>query len=197
MSTFGNMVHRIALEIGRSDLSKQIETSIKSSICYFEKYPLGFNEKSATIEHKKSQEAVKLPDDVLKVRRVHVHVDQEEYCLTRKNQLEFFQGFGYPKYFGFRQNNLVLAPIPHTDLELCIDYLVKIPEIKSGDADNCWTCEGEELIRTHTKADLYTHILNEYEDAKHMKNWEHEILQQHLNLVEEYEMSGHIKSCHI
>lgn len=194
MSNFSQMINRIADEMGRSDLEGQIKKAIHTAICFYEKQSLCFNEKQVTLKHNKSKEAVDLPKDLLKIKYIEAIIYNSNYILSKKNHSDFFTGFGYPKSYSMHENEIRLAPVPHDDIHLNVSYLVKAPRLENPSDTNLWLQEGEELIRTHAKADLYTHILKEYQDAEAMRKWEQHLVKQYQHIAEEQAMRGYLHS---
>jgi hypothetical protein len=82
-----------------------------------------------------------------------------------------------PYYYAYYKQNIRLYPIPDAVYTITLAYVYKLTALSDGGDSNAWTTDAEELIRCRAKADLYGHLLKEYDAADRMTMREQEIFR--------------------
>lgn len=178
MTTFGTMQTRIATELRRSNLTAEIQDAIQTVIKRYNSKRFWFNEdRSVTFstvagqEFYSSSDNANIPNfsqiDAVTLTRTAT----DRYPLEPRTFAELEQwsdsstSTGLPSSWAYYANQLRLYPIPNAV------YTVRISGVKRGStlsatADtNFWMTDGEELIRTAAKAELYRHVIRGTEQA--------------------------------
>jgi len=182
MSTFGAMKNRIADELARSDLSSQISLSVQSAVQYYEHKSFWFNEsRSVTFNTVAAQEFYTSSDEddipnLLKIHHITVTVNSNRYKLEPRTyqQLEEWAvtttSNGSPTDYAYYAQQLRLYPIPDAAYAIRISALVRLTALSADNISNAWMTDGESLIRSHAKWDLYTNVIKDSGLAQEQAN---------------------------
>ena len=179
---FGTMQNRIADELARTDLTAQIQSAIRSAIAFHESERFWFNEGESTASTVAGTQAYAVPSDFLEADALTVTVSGTRAPVTLRPWAWMravsvtTTSRGRPTDWSYYADQLWLYPVPDNVYTLTLSYLKRLPALAaSGDA-NAWMTEGEELIRSRAKADLFAHVLRDFDEALAMKQLEQEAL---------------------
>jgi hypothetical protein len=135
------------------------------------------------------------PDDLVYVDTLFVDVTNtwtEVYQVTLDRLRDEFVSEnteGYPYYWSWHHESILLVPTPHLAFDVRLDYVKQLDtptanftgsvwEFTEGDGttsltdsyENDWLTHAEELIRLHTKIDLYQNLYKDNEDVIRLEN---------------------------
>lgn len=184
MSTFATMKSRIADELARSDLTSNISSAVLSAIAHYSKESFYFLESRATASTVSGERNIAYPTGFRYAHDLKVTVSSSNEPLTKITWPEMEALYtatsqtGTPTKWADYQNQIWMYPVPNAVLTLTLSYAKELTAL-SADADtNGWMVEGEELIRSRAKWDLYMHVIRDREAAGDMKRCEAEALSQ-------------------
>lgn len=189
MSNLKQLKQRIADEIGRKDLDQQIERSIFSAINFYKNKALGFNETKIKIETIPKKDSYDLPADFIKSQKVIVKSGNEFLRLKHLKLSNPILGLGFPESFTFENQKLILTPVPESSYELNLFY---IKEIDLNKKDNGWCKQGEELIRTRAKCDLFANVIRDFSEAMVQKSWLKTVYDNLINDLDNTRWRGYV-----
>lgn len=165
MSTFGNMVRRIRVDLNRgSDHDNRIKEAIADAIKRFRGKRLGFNQKSSRTTLISDQEVIALPTDWIEVDHLRLEVGSDRQPLQEvsydwiEDRQRGTPSDGEPTRFAIQNRQLRFYPIPDKSYTLVMSFHFEMREVSvsaSDAATNAWMDEGEELIRKQAMGDLY------------------------------------------
>jgi len=178
--TLGGLKAKIADDLARSDLTTQIEDAITTSIAFFQKKRFWFNEtRSKTFATVAGQSAYTSSDDsdiplFLDLDAVFLADSSDnrfELDVINPAEMHMLLGngaaAGQPTCYAYFDKAFLFHPIPDAAYTITPmgHYLLAAPTDDS-DTDNAWITEGFEMIRSHAKAYLYTHVIKNAPDKK-------------------------------
>jgi hypothetical protein len=179
---FGTMQNRIADELARSDLGAQIQSAILSAIRFYESERLWFNEGESTAGTVAGQQSYAVPSDFLEADTLTITISGNRYLLCprpwawMRDMSVASTSRGRPTDWSYYADQLWLYPVPDGVYTLTLSYLKRLAALAvAGDA-NAWMTHGEELVRARAKADVYAHVLHDFDEALAMKQLETEAL---------------------
>lgn len=199
MSDLGTMKTRIADELSRSDLTAQIALSITSAIDHYGKQRFFFNHERATASTVAAQENYALPDDFVKEEYFEVTNGSHKERLKKVSYDEVRRRNSYstiqsvPQEYAIYDGQFWLSLIPNIVYTLTLAYIKKLTALSATDDTNAWMTDGENLIRSRAKWDLYTHVIKDREEAITMKYAETEALKELKTEGSDRESTGYVR----
>jgi hypothetical protein len=187
MSTFGTMADRIADELARADLTTQIQKAIKSAVAYYERKPFYFNENQFTLSTSISQEYYGSADNsnipgLSNIDSVRITVGTTHYTLEKRDFAYIDEVSsstntpGDPTDYTYYRQQLRLYPIPNAARVIVVSGTTRQATLSATTDTNCWTTDGEELIRSRATWYLYKNVIKDREQAEDWKETELEAL---------------------
>lgn len=191
MTTFGVMIDRIDDELDKGGtLNSQITKAIKSAISHYEKKRFWFNEARLTgivlidgQEFYTSADNANIPNliyiDTFKVARTST----DKWMLDRRpyQDLEAMSDGGaadegQPAWYALYAKQIRIGPIPDASYSAVISGVYALTELSATADTNAWMTDGEALIRSRAKWELYTHVIKDKESANDMAEAESKAL---------------------
>ena len=187
MTTYGIMQDRIANEIARSNLASEIRDAIQSAIRHYQGERFWFNENAAVFVTSAGQEYygaaahADIPNiiemdaakatvngtDVAIAPRDFAHIDAVRASLSHR---------GAPTDYVIYNQQIRLYPVPDASYTCTFAYVRLLGTVSQTASTNAWFIEGEELIRSHAKRDLFRHVIRDFDEAAAMREAEIESL---------------------
>lgn len=169
---YGSMQTRIADEISRSDLTSQIQLAILAAIKWYEREPWYFNQTSTTVPTVASTQAYNLPSDykqmdamTVTISTVNIYrVTPRPWTLIRDKTSQTSL-IGQPMEYGIYGQQFWLYPIPDAVYTITEYYWNQFTVLTNNTDTNAWMVDGEELIRYRAKADLFTNVIRDFDEA--------------------------------
>lgn len=189
MSDYGTMQNRIADEIARSDLTTQIQRSIKSAIQHWQRHNFWFNEsRSVTFNTVASQEFYTSADsayiptfadiDAVTITALGSRMDVQKRPYQELEQLSSTTTLtGIPIYYAYYGQQLRLYPIPDGVYPVRISGLQRLDSVSLSADTNVWFTEGEALIRARAKMILALDVLKDADEARRLEPLENSVHQ--------------------
>lgn len=178
--TLGGLKAKIADDLARSDLTTQIEDAIATSIKFFQTKRFWFNEtRTRTFATVAGQSAYTTADDsdipdFLDLDAVfltdsggtRIRLDPEDPADIHQ-KLDAGAASGQPVTYAWFDKSFVFHPVPDAAYTITPmgHYILAAPASDS-ETDNAWMTEGFEMIRSHAKAYLYTHVIKNAPDKR-------------------------------
>ena len=171
MSTFADMISRIANEVARDDLSAEIANAVRSAIRHHENTRFWFNEtRDITFSLSSSQEfytATDIPQlaDLIEIDAVTTTVSNNRYPLTRRGYdylEEISTGQQYtslPYDYAFYGEQLRIYPIPNGAYPCRISGHIRLSLTSTASGSIAWMNEAQDLIRLHAKKRLIAEVI--------------------------------------
>lgn len=204
MPSLGTMKTRIADELARSDLTSQIANAIGSAISFYEGSRFYFNEARGTFSTVAGQEwytstqFVDLPN-VLKIDTMRCLLNNRWFVMVPRTWAELqWRSSGItqnadPTDYAYYRQQLRLYPIPQGVRTIEVTYVQMLGVPATDTASNGWTNEGEELIRTHAKVDLFESVIRDPGEADRLRIREDQINKQLMSLTRQLAGSGSVR----
>lgn len=176
MGTLADLKSRIALELARTDLSAQIGNAVVDAIKYYSRERFWFNQsRNIIFSTAPGQQAYGKDDDPVIPRLIkidQVFMLPSRYPLDRYSPVDFEMvssgsAQGRPTAFTYTDEQILLYPVPADVYSLRLYAHYRLPDLVD-DAENAWTTDAEELIRTHAKQLLYIDPLEDDAAAARM-----------------------------
>ena len=182
MTTLGTMMDRIADEINRSDLTSQIQKAIKTAIKTYDKDRFWFNEsRSFTFSTVAGQEFYTSSDNtnipnLLAIDTIQVAITSTDKYLLQRVPYEQIEAIssnttvdqGQPTWFAYYGKQLRLYPIPDAVYTVRVSAVWALDDLSATSDTNAWMTDGETLIRSRAKRELYTHVIRDTDGAAAM-----------------------------
>ena len=189
MPTLADMQASIASEIFRDDLGAQIAAEITRAIRFYQRKRFHFNEtRSLTFNTVANQDFYgasaepRIPN-LLEIDYVQATQNTRPMPLrmVSAKTMDLWSGTpasGPPSDFSYFEGQLRLYPMPDQAYPVRVSGLIRVdpPTDAGGDQTNPWMNDGEELIRSRAKRNLYLHYLGDQEMGAVMKAAEDEAL---------------------
>lgn len=197
--TFGDMQTRIADELKRQDLTTAITRAIVTAIGAHEVNKFHFNEGTRTFNTVANQEyydetgfdASTTLDKVLEIDEMTVVTASGIYPLGPKpdDLIESWQRSplftGTPQYFSYYGQKIRLFPVPQQVWSVRVRGTYRLAPVldisSAATITNGWMTDGEAMVRSEAKGDIYLNQLKNLEMAKGMfeqaKYWESQLLR--------------------
>jgi hypothetical protein len=170
MSGYSDMQTRIADEIARTDLTSQIQLAILSAVRHYAKERWYFTETSTTFSTVASTQTYALPSDFKAMERVTLTYPNNSFWDLTYRPFEYIGRItsistltGPPQDYAIYSQQLWLYPIPG-DVYTITEYYEQEIASLSATPDNAWMVDGEELIRSRAKADIYENVIRDVPD---------------------------------
>jgi len=187
--TYGAMIDRIESEIGRSDLTNDVKNAIQSAIRHYERKRFYFNEFIDSLSVSSDQEYYTSADYsslnlVVEIDSLTIDIESATYPLVERSwsyieQAQSRSGYtGDPTDYVRYAQRLRLYPIPDQGRTLHISGVKKLATLSATTDSNAWTADGEALIRSRAKAELYLHKIQKPEKAQVMNLAEENALRE-------------------
>lgn len=179
MTTYGTMIDRIESEIGRSDLTSDVQNAIQTAIRHYERKRFYFTEFIDSLSTSSSQEFYSVSDYadmnlIVEIDSLTIDVENSTYPLIERNwsymeQVQSRAGYtGDPTDYVRYAQKLRLYPIPDQGRTLHISGVKKLATLSATTDSNAWMTDGEALIRARAKAELYLHKIQKPDKAANM-----------------------------
>lgn len=169
---YGSMQTRIADEISRTDLTSQIQLAILAAIKWYEREPWYFNQTSTTVATVASTQAYNLPTDYKQMDAMTVTVSSVNiYGVTPRpwklirDKTSQTSLLGQPMEYGIFGQQFWLYPIPDIVYTITEYYWNKLTALSASGDTNAWMVDGEELIRSRAKWDLFSNVIRDFDEA--------------------------------
>lgn len=172
MSTYGNLIARIADEIGRPELSARIPEAIQSAIRFYEDERFWFLEGESTASTINAQQNYALPDDFVEPDSLTItYSDGVRRLLTRRpwpwmRQNSLYTTTSLPSDWAYYADQIWLWPIPDGIYTLTMSFLKRLDALDAYSDTNDWMVHGERLIRAQVKQDLYEYAASQQLDPR-------------------------------
>jgi len=185
MSTLGTMIDRIADELGRDNISTQIQRSIKTTIARYERERFWSTEQKWTASTADGTQSYTMPDSsgegpLIYADKATITVNSQINHLERKPHsviIDLTTNTSYkgiPRLWSYFQDAVWLYPIPNAVMTLTLYGVRQLTALSATTDTNFWMVEAEALIRSGAKADLFAHVIRNYDEATAMKALERE-----------------------
>lgn len=178
MTTYGTMQTRIADEVTRTDLTSQIQNSIQTAIKKYEREEFYFNVTTGTFLTVAGQEyyGSAANSDIPNIARLisaTIDIGGEESLLEivgyeEIERLSDGSSRADPDKVAYYTQRVRLCPIPSAVRTITLTYVDRFTELSAAGDTNAWMTDGEEMIRTCAKADLFNHVIRSYDEADRM-----------------------------
>jgi len=182
MTTFGVMQDRIADELNRTDLTTQIQYAIKTAIKVYDKQRFWFNEsRSFTFSTVAAQEFYTSSDNadipnLLAIDSVQIAITSTDKYLLQRVPYEQIEAIsangtsdeGQPTWFCYYNKQIRLYPIPDATYTIRVSGHWALSDLSATTDTNNWMTDGEILIRSRAKRELYTHVIRDVDGAAAM-----------------------------
>lgn len=192
MTTYVILRNRIARECSTvttaaaTPYSAEIASAVLSAIAHYAREPFYFNTKTNTFNTVANQEYYSSSDlaDIATLVQIHtltyttnsIKIPLRSMDFEKINDWQTGAVIAPPAYFAYYKQNIRLYPIPDAVYTMTMAYVYKLTALSVDGDSNAWTTDAEELIRCRAKADLYGHLLKEYDAADRMTVREQQIL---------------------
>ena len=179
---YGTLQNRIADELSRSDLAAQIRNAVQSAIAFHESERFWFNEGESTAATAAGTQAYAVPADFLEADALTLTASGNRHPLTMRpwawmRDIDVAAASrGRPGDWAYYADDIWLYPVPDGVYTLTLSYLKRLAALSASGDTNAWMTFGEELIRARAKADIFAHVLRDYDEALAMKQLETEAL---------------------
>jgi hypothetical protein len=182
MATLLEMRDSIEDDINRFDLSGQVNAAINRAITYYSKKPFWFTEAVLTYNTAPGQKAVDMSSyDIQKLVLVQATVNSTKFVLVPK-PYTFIAGVdtgdftGYPEYWAWFSQKIWLYPTPNDVYTITLSYHKKYDDLDDDADTNDFTENANALIEARARWWMYTHIIQDAEQANVAKEEELEEL---------------------
>lgn len=182
MTTLGIMNDRIVEEIKDTEATAAfITTAIKSAIAHYENERFWFMEGNNTLSTSTSQEYYALADYawipyVIEFDDVIATINSTTRNTLRRQTDNYLDGIatnpgevGQPRYYSYYAKQLRFWPIPDATYAVRVKGLFQAVTLSTTTDGNAWMVEGERLIRSRAKWDVYTNLLKDEQSAGEAK----------------------------
>lgn len=177
MSTFGTMISRITREMRRDNLTADIKDQIASAIDHYREKRFWFNEGEATAQTTTGIAVYAFPTKFIELDNVILE-DTAGYRYPLKPEHwsvvdnEDTVNNSFPCSYASFSEQIYLRPPPDRILTIKVSGLKDLTEVSASAADNAtnaWMVEGETLIRSRAKSQLFLHKLRNEQQAAAMR----------------------------
>lgn len=201
MATYGDMQARIADELGRADLTTQIQNAIKTAIAFYENREWWFQEGSWTINTVIGAEHYPVPADMDSIVEdgTYIIVSGNRYPMKEESYQWIVENIfntslvGWPEKFAIFNELIWTYPLADNVYPMVFAGWKRLPELTDPNTSNDWTTTCEGLIRTRAKWDIALHVIRNYDLADRMKAAEMEALKNVEDRNVQQASSGKIK----
>jgi hypothetical protein len=170
MSTFGQMVERIRVDLDRgTDFDTRIKRAIVDAIVFYRSNRLGFNTKRARALITSGMETVSLPTDWIESDFMRLEDDGDRMPFIEVG-FEEIEGYresdddrGMPQYYAIQHREMRLYPIPDQSYSLVFSFQYELKDISLSQSDNhtnAWLTEADQLIYYRAKGDLLINYID-------------------------------------
>ncbi len=170
MSGYTDMQTRIADEIARTDLTSQIQLAILSAVKHYAKERWYFTETNTTFVTVAGTQTYALPTDFKAMDRVRLTYPTNTYWDLNYQPFEYIGRItsistltGPPQDYAIFSQQLWIYPIPDAVYTITEYYEQELTSLATT-PDNAWMVDGEELIRSRAKADIYENVIRDVPD---------------------------------
>lgn len=188
MTTFLEIMGRIADDLDRTDLYTQIKLAINRAIIHYQTEPFWFKETSSSFPAVSGQEEYvagvgSVPSDIEMIDILERQYSGSKVKLTEITpiRLEAKQSgtaTGIPDQFAQYQNRLKLYPIPNqSGITILIKYTKNYAELVADADTNDWLTYANELIENRARWWVNSRIIKDREAAIEDKNMEMDALE--------------------
>jgi len=178
--TLGGLKAKIADDLARSDISTQIEDAVATSIQFFQKKRFYFNEtRTATFSTVAAQSFYSASDDAdipkfLKLDGVFVTDSGGEVseltptdAVSLQALLDANPSSGVPTDYAWFDQGFILYPVPDAAYTVTpMGHYELAAPASDNETGNAWMTDAFEMIRSHAKAYLYTHVIKNAPDKR-------------------------------
>lgn len=184
-TNYGQMQATIAFELGqRTDLTTQIQKAIQTAIAKWERTRFYFNELNGinVFSTVSGQEYYTSADyagiaTIAHIDMIWALVSQNRYYFNPRtmqylDEVSVNQNVASPAVgcdYAYYAETLRFYPIPDGIYPISLQGTKRFSALSDNNDTNVWTQDGEALIRTEAKLDIYLNILHDPENAALMK----------------------------
>jgi hypothetical protein len=181
MSTYLDLINRIASDLTRTDLTSQSKNAVQDAIKHYETSRFWFNvTRSLTFSTVIGQQAYgsaalsQIPN-VIRFDHLFITVGTAIYELDfcEADQFEWLSSNsvinGQPTDYTFIDGQVLLWPVPAAVYTLRPHMHYRLSTLSADTDTNAWCNEAEMLIRTHAKLLLYMDVLEDNDGAGRMQ----------------------------
>jgi len=180
VSDQATMKARIASELARTDLTTTIASAITTAIGVYQHERLFFNQSRGDVVFNTvaNQFIYTSADDadiarIIKIVYGFAIVGGQPWRLTVRGvqkieaeNLATTPLVGQPQFYGWFAESIFIEPIPSEVFQIRFGcYLRHNAPASDSESGNRWMIEGERLIRSRAKAEIYQHHIKEFEKA--------------------------------
>ena len=202
MSSYTDMQTRIRNELKRGNLQDEIQTAIISALEHYKARRFRFNIARATAQLTAGIEYYGLPDDFIELDTAVLRQDNQRYFLRERSHFWIDKNQstvdyqGTPDVISVQADEFRMYPIPGStsySVEITYCYYPYESTTPSASDASAWFNEGEELIRTHAKADILENVIRGSEslqEAQVLRGREFDIYKRLSNEYKRSQSSG-------
>lgn len=182
MGTYSDLQNNIANDLTRTDLTSQIQSAVQDAIDFYSSSRFYFNTtRSMTFQTVVGQVAYPLSvlpgvADVIRFDHVFLPLNFTtifELDYEEPEQFEWLSGLapglGQPMVYTFVDQQIMLWPNPTAVYTIRPHMHYILPPLVAGTDSNAWTNDGERLIRSQSKLNLFTNVLEDDAGAQRMQ----------------------------
>ena len=190
-ATLSDMKTRIADELARADLTSQIAYAIADAIDFYQSERFHFNESRSLTFSTVADQEFYTSSDLAAIATMQsfdyllLYLSGLPYEINRRTPIEIEllnQGAtvtGQPYSYSYYNKQIRLGPVPDSVYTIRIaGRITYTAPASDSEASNPWMQDGEKLIRSRAKWELFTHVLRNAEQAEAMKAAEKEAFSQ-------------------
>lgn len=153
MTTYADLLGRVADDLDRSDLSQQIDRELRRAVMHYERQRWWFNEQQATASTSSSQEAYGLPADLLILDDLEITINSRRHRMNEIQWSRYLDEYRYnnvvgqPYDWAMYSDQIWLGPVPNQVYTLNLNYIRTLrPESFTDGTSNEWTNFADDLI---------------------------------------------------
>lgn len=187
MTTFNSMVAKIADDMQRGDLTTQIGREINRAIRYYYNLdPFYFNEATGTFTTVQGQQIYTSTNtgitDISALLWVKIAINSSWQKELNPRTFQYIQEYninatqGQPFDYAYYNESFYLYPVPNDAYTVTVYYNKTFADL-SGEQENAFTTQAEDLIEARVRWALYMHAIQNPEAAKMAKEEEMDALQ--------------------
>lgn len=182
MGTYSDLQNNIATDLTRSDLTSQIQSAVQDAIDFYSSSRFYFNTtRSMTFQTVVGQVAYPLSvlpgvADVIRFDHMFLPLNGTtifELAYDEPEQFEWLSGSapgsGQPMVYTFVDQQIMIWPTPIAVYTIRPHMHYILPPLVNGTDSNAWTNDGERLIRSQSKLNLFTNVLEDDAGAQRMQ----------------------------
>ena len=197
MTTWADLITRVADDLDRTDMNTQIERDLKKAVQHYETQRWWFNEASTSTTATSSEQSFSPPSDLLILDQLEVEINSRPFRLTEYSWDRFLDEWrpttsvGQPNDFAWRDNKVWLGPKPNQDYTLQWHYIKTLsPSSFTSGTDNAWTNFAEDLLTARALKTLGARPLGINQPLAYWQQLEKEAYSTLCGMNEQKMMTG-------